>query len=192
MKTDLFQSCGHGWVFQIYWHIECSAFIASSFRIWNLSAGIPSPPLSLFIVMLPKVHLTSHFRMSHFSWVITPSWLSRSWISFLYSSVYSRHLFLVSSASIRSLAFMSFIVLFYSYYSVIAVGSHHGKASFGNCRFKSQVHLFDSKYAWSRVRRNLELWADSLFPLGHCGDFPFCLPTSLQVCGVLLCSVEWC
>ena len=29
-----------------------------SFRIWSSSARIPSPPLSLFIVMLPKVHLT--------------------------------------------------------------------------------------------------------------------------------------
>ena len=32
MKTDLFQSCGHCWVFQICWHIECSSFTASSFR----------------------------------------------------------------------------------------------------------------------------------------------------------------
>ena len=64
MKTDLFQSCDHCWVFQIGWHIECSTFTASSFRIWKSSAGIPSPPLALFIVMLPKVHLTSHSRMS--------------------------------------------------------------------------------------------------------------------------------
>ena len=49
MKTDLFQFCGHCWVFQISWHIECSTFTASSFRIWNSSAGIPSPPLALFI-----------------------------------------------------------------------------------------------------------------------------------------------
>ena len=28
MKTDLFQSCGHWWVFQICWHIECSTFTA--------------------------------------------------------------------------------------------------------------------------------------------------------------------
>ena len=33
MKTDPFQSCGHCWVFQIYWHIECSSFTASYFRI---------------------------------------------------------------------------------------------------------------------------------------------------------------
>ena len=26
MKTDLFQFCGHYWVFQICWHIECSTF----------------------------------------------------------------------------------------------------------------------------------------------------------------------
>ena len=45
MKTDLFQSCGHCWVFQICWHIEGSTFTASSFRIWNSSSGIPSPPL---------------------------------------------------------------------------------------------------------------------------------------------------
>ena len=45
MKTDLFQSCGHCWVFQICWHIECSTLTAPSFRILNNSAGILSPPL---------------------------------------------------------------------------------------------------------------------------------------------------
>ena len=59
-----FPVCGHCWVFQICWHIECSTFTASSFSIWNSSAGIPSPPLALFVVMLPKVHLTLHSRMS--------------------------------------------------------------------------------------------------------------------------------
>ena len=33
MKTVLFQFCGHCRVFQICWHIECSTFTASSFRI---------------------------------------------------------------------------------------------------------------------------------------------------------------
>ena len=28
MKTDLFQSCGHCWVFQICWHVECSTLTA--------------------------------------------------------------------------------------------------------------------------------------------------------------------
>ena len=35
MQTDLFQSCGHWWVFQICWHIEWSTLTESSFRIWN-------------------------------------------------------------------------------------------------------------------------------------------------------------
>jgi len=110
MKTDLFQSCGHCWVFQIFWYIECSSFTASSFRIWNSWSGIPSPPLAFFIVMLPKAHLTSHSRMSGSRSVITPSWLSGSWRSFLYSSyVYSCHLFLISSASVRSIPSLSFI-----------------------------------------------------------------------------------
>ena len=82
MNTDLFQSCGHCWVFQIWWHIGCSTFTASSFRVWNSSAGTPSPPLGLFIVMLPKMHLTLHSRMSDSRWVIIPSWLSRSLRSF--------------------------------------------------------------------------------------------------------------
>ena len=93
-ETDLFQSCGHCWVFQICWHIECSTFTAPSFRIWNSSTGISSRPLPLLIVMLPKAHLTSRSRMSGSKSVITPSWLSGSWRSFLYSySVYSCHLF---------------------------------------------------------------------------------------------------
>ena len=76
IKTDLFQSCGQCWILQICWHIECCTFTASSFRIWNSSTGIPSPPLTLLVVMLPKAHLTLHSRMSGSRWVITPSWLS--------------------------------------------------------------------------------------------------------------------
>ena len=52
IKTDPFQSCGHYWVFQICWHIECSILTASSFRIWNSSAGITSLPLDLFVCSL--------------------------------------------------------------------------------------------------------------------------------------------
>ena len=82
MKTDLFQSCGHCWVFHICWHIECSTFTASPFRIWNSSTGILSPPLALFIMILSKAHLTSHSRTSGSRWVRTPLWLSGSWRSF--------------------------------------------------------------------------------------------------------------
>ena len=110
MKTDLFHSCGHCQVFQICWHIKCSTVTASSFRIQNSSAGIPSPPLTWFVVLLPKAHLTSHSKMDS-RWVITPLWLSRSLRSVLNSSsVYSCHPFLISFASFSSILFLSFIV----------------------------------------------------------------------------------
>ena len=49
MKTDLFQSCGHCWVFQIGWNIDFSSLTTSSFSIWNRSAGILSPPLDFIL-----------------------------------------------------------------------------------------------------------------------------------------------
>ena len=76
---------------------------------------IPSPPPALFIEMLPKAYLTLHFRMSGSTWVITASWLSGSWRSSLHSSsVYSYHL-LISSVSVRSKPFQSFIVLIFAW-----------------------------------------------------------------------------
>ena len=65
MKTDLFQSCGHCRVFQICWHIECSTFTASSFRSWNSSTGIPSPPLALFV--LTCLHIPGHLVLGEWS-----------------------------------------------------------------------------------------------------------------------------
>ena len=48
------------------------------FRIWNISTGIPTPPLALFAVMLPKAHLTSHSRMypllGQYIFVLIESW----------------------------------------------------------------------------------------------------------------------
>ena len=105
-ETDLSQSCGHCWVFQICWCTECSTLTAWYFTILNNSIGIPSVPLALFIVMLPKAPLISYSRMSGSRWVNTVKWLSGSLRPFVYSpSVYSHHVFLISSASIRSLQF---------------------------------------------------------------------------------------
>ena len=115
----LFLPCGHCWNFQMCCHIECSILTASAFRILNSWAGIPSPPLALFIVMLPKTHLTSHSKACVWSlgvscsrWVTTLLWLSRPlWFFFVFfwysSSVYSWHLFLISSVSVRSIPFLS-------------------------------------------------------------------------------------
>ena len=72
--------------FPICWHIECSTFTVSYFRIWNNSTGILSPPLAFFVLILPKAYLTLHSRMSGSRGVITPSWLSWSLRSFLYKN----------------------------------------------------------------------------------------------------------
>ena len=82
--------------------LSAALFAASSFRIWSNSTGIPSPPVVLFIVMLPKAHLTSRSKMSGSKWVITPSWVSGSWRSFLYSSY-------VYSCQTLNLNFISFL-----------------------------------------------------------------------------------
>ena len=68
MKTDLFQSCGYCWIFQICWHIECSTFTTSSFRIWNRSTGIPSPPLALFIVRSTWLHIPECLALGKWSY----------------------------------------------------------------------------------------------------------------------------
>ena len=91
------------WTFPVLWPLlnfpNLLAYWAqhlttSSFRTWNSSAGIPSPPLALFVVMLHINLLTSDSRMSGSRWGIIRLWLSGSLRSFLYSSsVYSWHLF---------------------------------------------------------------------------------------------------
>ena len=110
MKTDLFQSCGHCWVFQICWHIEGSTLTASSFRIWNSSTGILSPPLALFVVMLPKAHLTSHSRC------LTLSWWSHHRDYLGHEDLFCIVLLLIiSSASVGSIPFLSFIVSIFAW-----------------------------------------------------------------------------
>ena len=112
----VFQPCGHCRVFQIFWHIEGITLAVSSFRIWNSSAEIPSPPRTWFLVLLSKARLTSHSRMSSSTWETIPSWLSGSLRPFLYSfSVYSCNLFLISSAFTGSLPFLSFILLIFAW-----------------------------------------------------------------------------
>ena len=49
-------------------------FHSISFRIWNNSAGIPSPPLALFLLIFPKAPLTLHSRKPGYRWVITSLW----------------------------------------------------------------------------------------------------------------------
>ena len=71
---------GHCWVFQICWHKEYSTLTASSFRILNSSSGIPSPPLALFVVMLPKNGYLNQI-LPFLS--ILAHWFLRGWFSLL-------------------------------------------------------------------------------------------------------------
>ena len=75
---------------------------------WKLtfSSPVATAVFSKFAGMLSTT-LSQHHLLG---WVITRSWLSGSWRSFLYnSSVYSCCLLLISSASIRSIPFLCFI-----------------------------------------------------------------------------------
>ena len=64
------------WLFPVLWpalrHIESSTFTASPFRISSSSAGIPSPPLALYVVMLPKALLKEEMAIhsSTIAWKI--------------------------------------------------------------------------------------------------------------------------
>ena len=58
-----------------YWVQHFHSIIFQDLKDGFHSTGIPSPLLALFVVMLPKTHLTSHSRMSGSRWVSTPSWL---------------------------------------------------------------------------------------------------------------------
>ena len=78
MRIDLFQSSGHCWLFQIFWHIKWTTLITPSSRILNSFAGILSPPLALLAAVLFKTHWSSHSRISGSEWETTPLWLSGS------------------------------------------------------------------------------------------------------------------
>ena len=56
-----------------YWVQQFHSII---FQDWNSSTGIPSPPLTFFIVMLFKAHLISHSRMSGSRWLHIPGYLA--------------------------------------------------------------------------------------------------------------------
>ena len=135
------------WLFPVLWPLLCfpnllvywvQHLTASSFRIWNSSAGITSPLLALFVVMLPKAHLTSNSRMSGSVWMIMQSWLSGSLRYILYlffclflpplltivcfcyvhtiSVLYCVHLFikcpLVISKCLEEMSYISYLIFF--------------------------------------------------------------------------------
>ena len=108
VKTYLFQSCGYCWVFQMFSHIECSTFTASSFRIWINASGIPLPPLALFIVMLSKatwLHIPGCLALGQ--WSHHHDYLGREDLFVQFFCVFLPPLLNIFSSA-RSLPFLSF------------------------------------------------------------------------------------
>ena len=141
--------------------ILSAALTASSFRIWNSSAGILSPPLAFFAVML----------LECLSWLHTPRYLALGewshhhgylghWDLFLYSSVYSCHLFLISSASVRSMPFLSFIL------PIFAWNVHMVSLFFLKISLVFTILLFSSislHWSWRKALSHLAIHWNSAF-----------------------------
>ena len=115
MKTYLFQSCGHCWVFPICWHIETSILTASSFRIWNSSAETWNVPFIALIswrflffpVRFPSIFLHWSLRKPFLSllailWSSAFRWIYPSFFSLPFPSFFSA----VWSCSCRTLDWM--------------------------------------------------------------------------------------
>ena len=99
MKTDLFQSCGHCWVFQICW-----AALSQGHLLGFGIAGIPSPPLVLF--MQKPSWLRNPWCLVLCEWSHHNGLLATKAFFFIHSSSLSFcHLFLISSAYLRSYHF---------------------------------------------------------------------------------------
>ena len=181
-----------------YWEQN---FHSTNLRILNSSAGIPSPPLALFVVMLPKAHLTSHSTMSGSRWVITPLWSSGSFRSRLYSfSVYYCHLVFISCAFVRCTA------------SVLYCSHRWMNYSFGISNFLEEISslshsIFSSLCLhWSLRKAFLSLlaiiwtllsdWYIFLFSfafLAICKAFSatFCISFSWGCFDPTCCTVSW-
>ena len=173
-------------VFQICRHIECSTFTASSFRIWNSSAGIPSPLLALFIVMLPKAYFVFQDVWLYVSdHTIVIIWVMKI---FLYSSSVDCHLFLISCASVKSMPFLYFIVpIFASNIPLVSLiflmrsqsfpfycfplflcTDHWGRLSYLSLLFFGTLH--SNGYIWVYLQKTIWTWP--LYHHSHSIDSP--------------------
>ena len=155
------------------WPIECSTFTASSFRIWNSSAGIPSPPLALFVVILPKAHLTSLSRILALGeWSHHHGYLGHENLFLYSSSVYSCHLFLIFSASVRSIPFLSLIVPIFAWnVPLVSLILLKRSLSFPFYCFP----LFLCTDHWGRLSCLSLLFFGTLYSDGYIFPFPLCL-----------------
>ena len=73
------------WPFPVLWALQGFPYLLAYgrqhfhsiiFSNFKKFSWIPTLPLALFIVVFPKAHLISHFKMSGSRWMITPPWLT--------------------------------------------------------------------------------------------------------------------
>ena len=87
---------------------EYSTFRASSFRIWNSSTRIPSPPLALFLGLLPRARLTSHVAKCSQGWGGAESFLVENhwyWRTFVKDTDFARtHIYWIMYPSFKKLS----------------------------------------------------------------------------------------
>ena len=129
--------------------------------------------------MLPKAHLTSHSMLFGFRWMITPLWLSGTWRSLLYNSVYSCHLFLISSASVRSISFLSFIQLIFAW-NIPLVSPIFLNRSLNSVQVS---HSVMSNSLWPHGLQHIRLPCPSPTPGVYSNSYPssrWCHPTILS------------
>ena len=87
------------------WRIPWTEETGSLWSMGSKRVGWHLVNSEFYVALFLSLYLSFLF----FLFLIEVSWLSWSWRSFFYSSVYSFHLF-ISSASVRSIPFLSFIV----------------------------------------------------------------------------------
>ena len=110
--------------------LSYSALIASSFRILNSSAEIPSLPLTLLLVGLPKYHLTSHSRM--------PTWVNDHTIV----AIWVIKIFFVKSFCVFFPSLLD-LSCFYWFFTISILYCAHfwRKYSFDTCNFFEEISI---------------------------------------------------
>ena len=174
MKSDVFQSRDQCCVFQICWHIECSTFTESSFRIWNSLAGFPLPPLAV----RSRVRLYWHWdtalnplplfcrhgpRMKELGFVIlTCFFLSSAELTeenikvlIVFERSMRRHKAFCSCAQ-RIIHKVNHWHLFKDFYKRVFQGEHRGRSLRPWEGFLSEAYLWE-KCLWQRSLLNLGL-----------------------------------
>ena len=68
--------------------------------------------------MLPKAHLTSHSRMSGSRWVITPSWLSESWLDY-HNFFLTEQPFIIITKNCHIFYYKILLLLFYILWTMV-------------------------------------------------------------------------